>query len=105
MAALCCSRVAALYPSAMNDADLLKPYLDQAAAQMMWSRRISRIDLNSLRIALRSILTREGMKSMRVRAEHDPVLMAYFDAHEAFERISDEPEWALKVKRCPAASL
>jgi hypothetical protein len=37
-----------------------------------------------------------------VRPEHNPVLIAYFDAHEAFERISDEPEWVLKVKRATA---
>jgi hypothetical protein len=86
----------------MNDTDLLKPYLDQAAAQMMWSRRTSRIDLNALRTALRSVLTKEGMKSMRVKAEHDSVLIDYFDAHGAFERVSDEPEWVLKVKRNPA---
>ncbi len=91
-----------LYPSAMNDADLLKPYLDQAAAQMMWSRHTSAIDMKKVRTALRLALTSEGMTSMRVRPEHDPVLIAYFDSHEAFERVSDEPEWALKVKRATA---
>ncbi len=82
----------------MNDADLFRPYLDQTAEKLMWSASKKPFNVSGLRAALRRVLVTEGMESMRVPAALGPMITAYFDAHEAFERVSDEPTWRLRVK-------
>ncbi len=82
----------------MNDADLLKPYLDKAAEKLKWHSFRKPVTMSNARNALRKVLTEHGVVSIRVEAALTPVIAQYFDAHDNFKRISDGPEWALRVK-------
>ncbi len=83
----------------MDDADLLKPYLDQATEKLRWSAYKRTLSIKKVKDALRKALTAQGIVSIRVVPAYEPIFTQYLDSHEAFERISDEPEWVLKVMR------
>lgn len=83
----------------MNDADLLKPYPDQAAEKLIWGSHQKPMDLKRVRVALRAILAEHGQHSIKLKPELDGLITHYFDTHGSFERVSDAPAWVLRVKR------
>ncbi len=82
----------------MNDIDLLKPYLDQAAEKLMWGSHRDPMDIKRVTVALRAILAEHGQHSIRLKPELDGLIAGYFDHHPVFERVSAQPEWVLRVK-------
>jgi hypothetical protein len=82
----------------MTQEDLLKPYLDRAAETLLWVKHKRPLDLTRLKVALRKVLADEGMPSVLVRPADHELITAYFDGHPGFERVSDAPEWVLRVK-------
>ncbi len=54
--------------------------------------------LSGAKVASRKALTEQGVFSNKVLAALDAVVAQYLDAHDNFDRISDEPEWVLRFK-------
>ncbi len=68
--------------------------LDEVAERVLQRRSGRRVSPFKIRMVLRrGLAAQHGLVSFKVKAADDPVIIAYFDVHPRFTRVSDTPEW------------
>ncbi len=82
----------------MTEAEWIKLYLDRMAQRRFWSMPARPLTVARAREILRHLIRQDGLRSLKVRSAYDELITRYLDAHDAFERVSDEPSWTLRVK-------